>query len=162
MIDRVPPSALSHPRAAVRLVGSARSVILLYGGPLPIAAAHRPGRLLAPYTEPAAQGPGSCRPCGAPAAPGGRGRCPGPSQHTTPSPGATGIRQKGPPAYDYGYGFTDGAELPGDWHQDAAAKLRRLEFYADRRVASAAYRAAWSWGQYGKYDDLDDPLAARR
>jgi hypothetical protein len=52
--------------------------------------------------------------------------------------------------------------LPGDWHQDAAAKLRRLEFYADRRVASAAYRAAWSWGQYGKYDDLDDPLAARR
>jgi hypothetical protein len=63
-------------------------------------------------------------------------------------------------AYDHGYGFTNSAELPGDWHQDAAAKLRRLEFYADRRVASAAsaaYRAAWSWGQYGKYDDPDDP-----
>lgn len=40
--------------------------------------------------------------------------------------------------YDHGHGFTDSAELPGDWHQDAAAKLRRLEFYADRRVASAA------------------------
>jgi hypothetical protein len=63
-------------------------------------------------------------------------------------------------AYDHGYGFTDGPELPEGWQDDAAAKLRRLEFYADRPVAAAAskaYGAAWSWGQYGKYDDPDDP-----
>jgi hypothetical protein len=32
--------------------------------------------------------------------------------------------------------------------------------YADRPVAtaaSAAYGAAWSWGQYGKYNDPEDP-----
>lgn len=63
-------------------------------------------------------------------------------------------------AYDHGYGFTEEAELPEGWQADAFAKLARLEFYADRRVAtaaSAAYAAAWSWGQYGKYDDPDDP-----
>jgi hypothetical protein len=50
--------------------------------------------------------------------------------------------------------------LPNDWHADAFAKLTRLGLYADRCVAaaaSAAYRAAWSWGQNTKYDDPDDP-----
>ena len=54
----------------------------------------------------------------------------------------------------------DEEELPEGWQDDAAAKLSRLEFYADRRVAaaaSAAYGAAWSWGAYGKYNDPDDP-----
>jgi hypothetical protein len=63
-------------------------------------------------------------------------------------------------AYDHGYGFTDSSELPDDWHADAAAKLTRLGLYADRRVAaaaSAAFGAAWSWGQNTKYDDPDDP-----
>ena len=63
-------------------------------------------------------------------------------------------------AYGHGYGFTDEEDLPEGWQDDAAAKLRRLEFYADRPVAaaaSAAYGAAWSWGMYGKYDDPDDP-----
>ena len=63
-------------------------------------------------------------------------------------------------AYDHGYGFTDSPGLPDDWHEDAAEKRSRLEFYADRPVASAAsaaYGAAWSWGVYGKYDDPDDP-----
>lgn len=63
-------------------------------------------------------------------------------------------------AYDHGYGFTDEEELPERWQDDAAAKLHRVEFYADRELAaaaSAAYGAAWSWGVYGKYDDADDP-----
>lgn len=63
-------------------------------------------------------------------------------------------------AYSHGYGFTDDEELPEGWQDDAAAKLHRLEFYADRPVASAAsaaYGAAWSWGVYGKYNDPDDP-----
>jgi hypothetical protein len=63
-------------------------------------------------------------------------------------------------AYDHGYGFTEEPELPEGWQDDAFAKLARLEFYADRPVAtaaSAAYGAAWSWGQFGKYDDPDDP-----
>lgn len=58
-------------------------------------------------------------------------------------------------AYNHSYGFTE-AELSADWHEEAAAKLRRLEFYADRELAAAAskaYGAAWSWGVYGKYDD---------
>ena len=40
------------------------------------------------------------------------------------------------------------------------AKLNRLSLYADRvslSAASAAYSAAWSWGQNTKYDDPDDP-----
>jgi len=63
-------------------------------------------------------------------------------------------------AYDHGYGFDGTPELPDDWHADAAAKLTRLGLCADRRVAaaaSAAYGAAWSWGQNTKYDDPDDP-----
>ena len=63
-------------------------------------------------------------------------------------------------AYNHGYGFTEEPELPEGWQSDAFAKLARLEFYADRPVAtadSAAYGAAWSWGQFGKYDDPDDP-----
>lgn len=63
-------------------------------------------------------------------------------------------------AYDRGYGFTDNPELPFDWHSEAFGKLASLSFYADRRVAaaaSAAYGAAWSWGQNTKYDDPDDP-----
>ena len=62
-------------------------------------------------------------------------------------------------AYSHGYGFTE-AELPDDWHEEAAAKLHRLEFYADRELASSAskaYGAAWSWGVYGKYDAPDEP-----
>jgi hypothetical protein len=62
-------------------------------------------------------------------------------------------------AYDHGYGFTE-PELPEGWQDDAAAKLTRLEFYADRELAAAAsqaYGAAWSWGVYGEYDDPDDP-----
>jgi len=61
-------------------------------------------------------------------------------------------------AYNHGYGFTDEAELPEGWQSDAFEKLTRLQFYADRDVAAAAskaYGAAWSWGQYGKYDDPD-------
>jgi hypothetical protein len=63
-------------------------------------------------------------------------------------------------AYDHGYGLIDEEELPEGWQSDAFAKLHRLEFYADRELASAAskaYGAAWSWGVYGKYDDPDDP-----
>jgi hypothetical protein len=63
-------------------------------------------------------------------------------------------------AYDHGYGFTDEPELREGWQDDAAEKLRRLEFYADRELASAAgeaYGAAWAWGNYGRYDDPDDP-----
>lgn len=63
-------------------------------------------------------------------------------------------------AYGHGYGFDDTPELPFDWNADAFAKLTRLGLYADRRVAaaaSAAYNAAWGWGQYTKYDDPDDP-----
>jgi hypothetical protein len=63
-------------------------------------------------------------------------------------------------AYDHGYGFTDEPELHEGWQDDAAGKLHRLEFYADRDVAAAAskaYGAAWSWGHYGKYDEPDDP-----
>jgi hypothetical protein len=63
-------------------------------------------------------------------------------------------------AYDHGYGFDGTPELPFDWHSDAAAKLTRLGLYADRRLAaaaSAAYGAAWTWGQHTKYDDPDDP-----
>jgi hypothetical protein len=63
-------------------------------------------------------------------------------------------------AHGHGYGFTDEEDLPEGWQDDAAAKLRRLEFNADRPVAaaaSAAYGAARSWGVYGKYDDPDDP-----
>lgn len=63
-------------------------------------------------------------------------------------------------AYDHGYGFTDEGDLPEGWQDDAAAKLHRLDFYADRELASAAskaYGAAWSWGVYGKYDAPDDP-----
>jgi hypothetical protein len=63
-------------------------------------------------------------------------------------------------AYDHGYGFDNTPELPFDWHADAFAKLTRVGLYADRRVAaaaSAAYGAAWSWGQHTKYDDPDDP-----
>lgn len=63
-------------------------------------------------------------------------------------------------AYGHGYGFTDEPELPEGWQDDAAGKLHRLEFYADRELAAAAskaYGAAWSWGVYGKYDDPDDP-----
>lgn len=62
-------------------------------------------------------------------------------------------------AYDHGYGFTE-PELPEGWQDDAFAKLTRLEFYADRQLAgaaSAAYGAAWSWGQFGKYNDPEDP-----
>jgi hypothetical protein len=43
------------------------------------------------------------------------------------------------------------------WQDDAAAKLHRLEFYADRELASAAgeaYSAAWSWGHYGTCQPL--------
>lgn len=61
-------------------------------------------------------------------------------------------------AYDHSYGFTE-PELSEGWQDDAAAKLARLEFYADRELAtaaSAAYGTAWSWGQFGKYDDPDD------
>jgi len=67
-------------------------------------------------------------------------------------------------AYDHGFGLTD-EELPEGWQDDAAEKLRRLEFYADRPVAtaaSAAYGAAWSWGKDGKYDDPDDPEFSMR
>lgn len=56
-------------------------------------------------------------------------------------------------------------ELPRDWHSEAAGKLSRLHFYADRRVAtaaSAAYEAAWWWGQNTKYDDPDDPEFDKR
>ena len=63
-------------------------------------------------------------------------------------------------AYDHGYGFTKEEELPEGWQSNAFDKLHRLEFYADRPVASAAsaaYGAAWSWGVHGKYDDPDDP-----
>jgi len=63
-------------------------------------------------------------------------------------------------AYDHCYGFTDQLELPKGWHSDAFAKLAQLEFYADRPVAaaaSAAYGAAWSWGQFGEYDAPDAP-----
>jgi hypothetical protein len=63
-------------------------------------------------------------------------------------------------AYGHGYGFPEDAELAEGWQSDAFAKLTRLEFYADRPVAaaaSAAYGAAWSWGQYGKFDDPYDP-----
>jgi len=63
-------------------------------------------------------------------------------------------------AYDHGYGFDGTSELPVDWHADAAAKLTRLGLYADRHLAaaaSAAYGAAWTWGQHTEYDDPDDP-----
>lgn len=63
-------------------------------------------------------------------------------------------------AYEHGFGLIDEEELPDGWQDDAAAKLHRLEFYADRPVASAAsaaHGAAWSWGVYGKYNDPDDP-----
>lgn len=62
-------------------------------------------------------------------------------------------------AYNHGFGLIDEEELPEGWQDDAAAKLRRLEFYADRELAAAAsraYGAAWSWGVYGKYNDPDD------
>jgi hypothetical protein len=62
-------------------------------------------------------------------------------------------------AYNHGYGFNE-PELPEGWQDDAFEKLTRLEFYADRalaRVASEAYGSAWSWGQYGKFDEPDDP-----
>lgn len=61
-------------------------------------------------------------------------------------------------AYGHSYGFTE-AELPEGWQDDAAEKLHRLEFYADRELAAAAseaYGAAWSWGVYGKYNDPED------
>jgi hypothetical protein len=63
-------------------------------------------------------------------------------------------------AYDHGYGFDDTPELPFDWHADAAAKLNRLELYADRPLyaaGAAAYDAAFWWGHHTKYDDPDDP-----
>ncbi len=63
-------------------------------------------------------------------------------------------------AYAHGYGFDRTPELPFDWNADAFAKLTRLGLYADRRVAaaaSAAYSAAWAWGQHTRYDDPDDP-----
>jgi hypothetical protein len=63
-------------------------------------------------------------------------------------------------AYNHGYGLIDEAELQEGWQSDAFEKLHRVEFYADRDVAAAAskaYSAAWSWGQYGKYDDPNDP-----
>jgi hypothetical protein len=62
-------------------------------------------------------------------------------------------------AYSHGYGFTE-PELPEGWQSDAFTRLSRLEFYAGRPVAaaaSAAYDAAWSWEQFGKYDDPEDP-----
>ncbi|MGW2519815.1 hypothetical protein ACWC09_22920 [Streptomyces sp. NPDC001617] len=62
-------------------------------------------------------------------------------------------------AYNHCYGITDEPELPEGWQSDAFAKLAQLEFYADRAVAaaaSAAYSAAWSWGQFGEYDAPDD------
>jgi hypothetical protein len=62
-------------------------------------------------------------------------------------------------AYDHGYGFDGTPELPSDWHSDAAEKLSRLALYVDRPLAaaaSAAYGAAWSWGEHTKYDDPDD------
>ena len=40
-------------------------------------------------------------------------------------------------AYGHGYGFTE-PELPEGWQSEAFAKLTRLEFYADRPVATAA------------------------
>ncbi|OIJ99730.1 hypothetical protein [Streptomyces colonosanans] len=63
-------------------------------------------------------------------------------------------------AYDHCYGFTEEPELEEGWQSDAFAKLAQLQFYADRAVAaaaSAAYGAAWSWGQYGVHDAPDDP-----
>ena len=62
-------------------------------------------------------------------------------------------------AYDHGYGFDGTPELPSDWHADAAEKLSRMSLYVDRPLAaaaSAAYGAAWSWGEHTKYDDPDD------
>ncbi len=64
------------------------------------------------------------------------------------------VKARARKAYEHSYGFTDEEELPEGWQDDAAEKLHRLEFYADRPVAaaaSAAYGAAWSWGVYGKY-----------
>ena len=70
------------------------------------------------------------------------------------------IKALGRRAYEHGYGFDQTPVLPPDWHADAAAKLTRLGIYADRRAydaASAAYGAAWTWGQNTEYDDPDDP-----
>jgi hypothetical protein len=56
--------------------------------------------------------------------------------------------------YDHGYGFTDGPELPGDWHSTTFARLQRLSIYAPPAVteaASAAYSAAWWWAQATKH-----------
>jgi hypothetical protein len=68
-------------------------------------------------------------------------------------------------AYNHGYGFDGTPELPFDWNADAFGKLTRLGLYVDRRVyavASAAYNAAWEWGQHTKYDDPDDPQFSER
>jgi hypothetical protein len=63
-------------------------------------------------------------------------------------------------AYDHGYGFDNTPELPFNWNADAAAKLRRLGIYVDRRsyiAAERAYDAAFWWGDHTKYNDPDDP-----
>ncbi|PVC97549.1 hypothetical protein DBP12_16455 [Streptomyces sp. CS014] len=68
-------------------------------------------------------------------------------------------------AYNHCYGFTAEPELEEGWQSDAFAKLAQLQFYADRAVAaaaSAAYSAAWSWGQYGVHDAPDDPSFSER
>jgi hypothetical protein len=64
-------------------------------------------------------------------------------------------------AYNKSYGFIEleDGELPFDWHMEAFATLQRVAIYGTPAVAeaaNAAYGKAWSWGQYGKYDDPDD------
>lgn len=70
-------------------------------------------------------------------------------------------------AYNYGQGLT-GSDEPWpdvDWEPEALEKLHRLEFYADRPVAAAAwdaYNAAWSWGAHGNPSKPRDPAFRER
>jgi len=63
-------------------------------------------------------------------------------------------------AYEKGYGLSDEPELSSDWNRAAFERLNRLRIYANPTVgkaATAAYDAAWRWGEQCRYDDLDDP-----
>jgi hypothetical protein len=75
------------------------------------------------------------------------------------------VREMARQAYDHGMGLGDHNELPFDWQLPIYRRLQHLRLYATPAVAdaaTAAYNAAWRWGDHSTHGIYDEDFYNRQ